>query len=198
MTWYNIPIDTNSSNYSGDQEKSDICLYACIDAPHNLKATTLRCMAYLGLWDYLDNFEQVTDSDFDGVLFHAQEDSEHGDDLIGFWGSFGSISGGLLDGMTYYFLPRHQKKGDSTKLPAIPTAERMETELPSFIVTTAIFESLYNFLVSNGFCREIYSDYLDGENEDLHTLLLFLLDKVEQGHVEFNYDWISEFDTKGK
>lgn len=33
MTWYNIPIDTNSSNYSGDQEKSDICLYACIDAP---------------------------------------------------------------------------------------------------------------------------------------------------------------------
>lgn len=183
MTVFYIPVGTA---YYKQLNPENICVDILIDDKNlGLSPRTLKCMGFLGLWDYLHGFD-VTEISFDGVIFKAEENSGDEELINEFVGDFKNPNNAVLDSDKYFSMSENILLFDpATKNPTHGSG----------MVTPVIFEKLYSRLLSWGFCSERYDNRLSDENEYMHDLLGFLLGKIESGHTEYNPQWLIEFDT---
>lgn len=183
MTWFYISV---GKAYYTQMKDSDICVDIILKDDLGLNPFTLKCMGFLGLWKYLHGFNQENYS-FDGFIFEAEDGSGDQDEINAFLGDFNHVHHAVLDVTDYLSLSQNILLYD---------ASTMNPTHGSEVVQISIFNELYQFLLNYGFCSEIYQNLLSGENEYIHSLLIFLLSKIEEGLTQFDYQWIIEFDQQ--
>ncbi len=168
---------------------SNIVLEFFLKTPRQLNPITLSCMAYLGLQNHfspLDNYNQ----DFDGQIFKISviedEDSLESDDLNEFIGDFKMGTFNVSDGITSHYISNSINEVD---------VNSEDISQSALVIDIDIFEKVYCFLRNRGFSREFYQDRLSGKNWYIDALLNLYLDKLEQGLIQFDFNWIDEYNN---